>query len=634
MQIINRLSLFGILALCLIFGRSVGVRAQTTAGKDFWLGFMYNDSGIRRPITLTVYVSAPSHTTGNVSIPSSHWEQHFTVESGKGAAIDIPSGIGMARKSEQVEPRAIHVEADDTVACFALNYSPQTADASVILPTKALGKEYLILAYTVSNYPSECMIVASLDSTQIEITPNAATLGGKKPEIPFTITLSRGEEYQVQSNGDLTGTRIIASKPVAVFGGSACASIPPGADFSDHLYEQMYPLTSWGKHFITTPLKSRKGDTFRFLASQDSTKLSVGTKTMELQADRFYECILREPTVISATRPIAVAQYSNSSGFDNVENADPFMIVLSPNEQMQNRVTFNAFASSVITAYYLNLVVQQRGSELLRLDGKPVAFSEIPGTTNFKYAALKIAAGDHTIASDSGFIAYVYGYGHAESYGYSAGASIRAIQHFALIRGKALDKKTSKPIAAKIVYETLPEGRTVGVVNSNPSTGEYTAVLSTGFNYSIHAEASGYYAISDNFAALDTTQDMRLARDLELAPIEIGQVIRLNNVFFDLNLAVLRPESFPELDRVIKLMRENKEINIAVSGHTDNIGSDEKNLQLSIDRATAVATYIKQGGIDVERVTASGFGKTKPVATNDTEEGRQQNRRVEFSIVK
>ena len=203
---------------------------------------MYNDSGIYKPIELTIYLSSPIHTSGTISMPLAHWSQPFEVEPGKGTSIRIPSDIGMARASEISEPKAIHIESLDTVACFALNYSAQTSDASVILPSKALGREYRIMAYTPAGYPSECMIVPAWDSTSVEFTPSAQTIGGKKAHIPFTIMLSRGEEYQIKSDGDLTGSRVISTKPVAVFGGSACASIPAGFDFSNHLFEQMYPL--------------------------------------------------------------------------------------------------------------------------------------------------------------------------------------------------------------------------------------------------------------------------------------------------------------------------------------------------------------------------------------------------------
>lgn len=398
----------------------------------------------------------------------------------------------------------------------------------------------------------------------------------------------------------------------------------------------MYPLTAWGKEFITIPLRTRKGDTFRFLASEDSTKIMIDDVPHVVQSGKFYETILRAPSLIKASHPIEVAQFSNSEMWDKVEDADPFMTMLSPNEQMQTRVTFNAFASKVIKAYYLNVLVHTKWKTEVLLDGKSIdsSLKIVKSAPDYSYAQIKIASGAHSLIADRGFIAYVYGYGPAESYGYSAGASIKAIQHFALIHGQVLDKKTDKPLSAKIVYEILGEGKEAGVVQSNPETGDYTAILPTGLKYGIRAEAKGYYAISDNLDASDTTDDLHITRSLELVPIEVGMVVRLNNVFFDVNQSILRTESFPELDRVVKLLKENKDIAIAISGHTDNVGSDDKNMTLSEDRARAVATYIIQAGIDSSRVTSKGFGSSVPVASNDTEEGKQQNRRVEFAIVK
>jgi outer membrane protein OmpA-like peptidoglycan-associated protein len=632
-----RACFIAIVLLLLLLPSHSTLHAQTTTGRDFWMGFMYNDSAVNKPIKLTIYLSAVGNTQGTVSIPGQNWSQEFLVSSGKGTVVTIPSNLGMALTSETIEPKAIHIEAKDSIACFALNYSAQTADASVILPTKTLGKEYRIIAYTATNYPSELLVVAVEDNTSVEITPTATTSTGNVKDVPFRITLARGEEYQVQSMGDLTGTRIIATKGVAVYGGSACASIPAGVDYSDHLYEQMYPLTAWGKNYITVPLKTRKGDTFRMLASEDNTTLQIDSlPIVKLHAGQFYETILKAPSTISATKPIAVAQYSNSSQYDKVEESDPFMIILSPNEQMQSRVTFNAFVSEVITSYYLNIITQSADVSRLKFDNAAIngVFKPVPTDPRYSYAAMKITAGDHTLFSPGGFIAYVYGYGNAESYGYSAGASIKSIQHFALITGKVLNKKTGLPVSAQIIYELLPSGKQAGTVRSNPTTGEYTAVLPVGPRYGVRAEAPGYYAVSDNLDASDTADDSRVTKELELVPIEVGQVVRLNNVFFDVNLSVLRSESFPELDRIVKLMKENSGIVIAISGHTDNVGSDEINLALSEARAKAVATYLTQAGIDPSRVSSKGYGKTKPIANNDTEEGKQQNRRVEFSIVK
>ena len=110
--------------------------------------------------------------------------------------------------------------------------------------------------------------------------------------------------------------------------------------------------------------------------------------------------------------------------------------------------------------------------------------------------------------------------------------------------------------------------------------------------------------------------------------------MRLNNVFFDFDKYDLRPESFVELDRVVKLLKENPAIEIEMSAHTDSRGADDYNFKLSDNRAKSVREYIVSKGIDANRITSQGYGETKPVATNDTDEGRQLNRRVEFKILK
>ncbi|MEO6135418.1 MAG: OmpA family protein, partial [Ginsengibacter sp.] len=148
--------------------------------------------------------------------------------------------------------------------------------------------------------------------------------------------------------------------------------------------------------------------------------------------------------------------------------------------------------------------------------------------------------------------------------------------------------------------------------------------------------ADHFFAISENLKldSLIKAGYKEIHKDLYLVPIEIGQVIRLNNVFFDFDKWDLRPESFIELDRVVKLLSENPAIEIEMSAHTDSRGSDDYNMVLSDRRARSVMEYILSKGIDPNRITSHGYGESKPVATNDTDDGRQLNRRVEFTILK
>ena len=122
--------------------------------------------------------------------------------------------------------------------------------------------------------------------------------------------------------------------------------------------------------------------------------------------------------------------------------------------------------------------------------------------------------------------------------------------------------------------------------------------------------------------------------ELKKEDVKVGQTIQLNNIYFEFNKAQLLPESFPELDKVVDFLKQTPTIEIELSGHTDNVGSDDYNMTLSQKRADAVKDYLVSKGIAANRLQSKGYGKTKPIATNATESGREQNRRVEFTILK
>lgn len=203
-----------------------------------------------------------------------------------------------------------------------------------------------------------------------------------------------------------------------------------------------------------------------------------------------------------------------------------------------------------------------------------------------------------------------------------------------LISGKVYNAKTKQPIGANIEYENLGDGKNAGVAVSNEQTGDYRIVLPYGVNYGFLGYADKFIPVSDNLDLTQVAEYKEIERDLYLVPLEVGSTIRLNNIFFDFGKATLRPESYPELDRLVGYMTQNDKMVIELSGHTDNVGSDDANMKLSTDRAKAVLDYVLAKGITADRVTSKGFGETKPVSTNDTEEGKQLNRRVEFTILK
>ncbi len=205
-----------------------------------------------------------------------------------------------------------------------------------------------------------------------------------------------------------------------------------------------------------------------------------------------------------------------------------------------------------------------------------------------------------------------------------------------IVKGNVYNKKTNEPLSASLLYEILPDGEIAGNAISNPADGSFKIVLPYDKNYLIRATADKFFAQSENLNLDSLVQAgyQEIQKDLYLVPIEIGQVVRLNNVFFDFDKWDLRAESSLELDRVVKLLKENPSIVIEMSAHTDSRGADEYNFKLSDNRARSVMEYILLKGIEPSRISSRGYGESKPVATNDTDDGRQLNRRVEFTIVK
>ncbi len=203
-----------------------------------------------------------------------------------------------------------------------------------------------------------------------------------------------------------------------------------------------------------------------------------------------------------------------------------------------------------------------------------------------------------------------------------------------VIRGTLLDKETGEPIEAKILYEKLPEGTTAGITKSHKGTGKYEIVLPKGYQYGYRAEVDGYLPINEN---IDLTGDKfsedELSANLYMVPEKIAAIITLNNIFFDFDKAVLKSESFPELNRLVEYLGENTSMKIEVRGHTDSTGPAEYNLGLSERRAKAVVKYLVDKNIATDRVEVKWFGETKPIESNATREGRRANRRVEFEIL-
>ncbi|MEY3413116.1 MAG: hypothetical protein RIQ70_1808 [Bacteroidota bacterium] len=202
-----------------------------------------------------------------------------------------------------------------------------------------------------------------------------------------------------------------------------------------------------------------------------------------------------------------------------------------------------------------------------------------------------------------------------------------------LIKGKVLDAKTGLPVAAHVKYETLLEGKEVGIANAEPKTGSYAIILPCGTNYGFMASAPGYIAETQNLDLGACSTYAEIQKDLVLVPIEAGQKIRLNNLFFETGKYDIKPSSTSELTRIVNFLKTNATVKIEISGHTDNVGKEADNQLLSQNRAKSVVDYLVAQGIGLTRIQYKGYGSLQAVGKNDTENNRALNRRVELKIL-
>lgn len=217
---------------------------------------------------------------------------------------------------------------------------------------------------------------------------------------------------------------------------------------------------------------------------------------------------------------------------------------------------------------------------------------------------------------------------------------LRSPDPWVIVKGKIVDATTGKPMGAKVVYEKLPGGEELGIAESDPSTGEYEIKLPGGHLYGVRAESEGKISENQNLDLRNTQFDEVIeGKDFRLDPIQVATVeenvtISLNNIFFDFDQATLKPESYPELNRIIQLLKERAAMEIEIAGHADATGPEPYNLRLSERRARAVVSYLTEKGVSKERISVVFYGESKPVAPNTTIDGRRKNRRVEFRILK
>jgi hypothetical protein len=517
--------------------RNAADTARSSRGKEFVLAFLPNVHELRANGTpafndsLFIFITCDKPTRGTVT-----FRNRAGMETTRGFQITNPDqfailsvtyqgfeleGFNVGERSnpnaqnEALALQSFFVRAEDDVTVYGLNQAHFTSDAFLALPVRALGKEYLVMSYNSDGQglafnpaapgrstPSQFAVVATENDTEVRILPSAPTFRSPTGEAR-TVRMRRGDVYLVQADVrqqqgiiDLTGSRIIANKPVAVFGSHQRATLPirlrDQLNSRDHIVEQLPGLETWGKSAFVTPYAPPRTqialgtDLLRVLAAFDNTRVFLnGTQVAQLNAGQFYEAGLLQAGWITASDQVLVAQYKKTSNQANVNTismtGDPFMMIIPTVEQWDNSYRFinvqaderdsaNRNTRLVFEQHFITIVIHPNGLATLEVDGRrvpPSAFQPV-SNSGYVFANIELPAGVHTARSDSAFGLYVYGYGLANSYGYIGGGKLRII---------APDR--DRPVIAAqtrcfevtgVVYDTLETDSRLRLVAEEPVT--------------------------------------------------------------------------------------------------------------------------------------------------------------------
>ena len=370
--------------------------------------------------------------------------------------------------------KGIWVRATDpskSIIVSGMNYETHTADAFLALPSGPLTSEYtyitnsmLWLNRTGSTFPSLILIVGTQDNTVLTITPTEYVIIPydlrdpdssqyfAHPGEPYTVTLNRLETYQIESNLDLTGSRITSNKPLSVFSGHECTDVPGGVTACDHLFEQVPPTSTWGRFFFLVSSDSiyrTSPEWYRIVSSKPSTTVSITCFSLDDSLHSFsyhayialvggfeqFQMEMSNYCYVMADKPVLVMQYAYGGSSNAYGQGDPFMMMILPTEQYVTNTTIQFFAYYYFTSDITIVALQQDspGTNIL-LDGYPITsdWSQLycaEGELCGHALRMQISSGFHTIGHLDGSVpvaVYVYGFEYYQGYGYPAAMSLKS----------------------------------------------------------------------------------------------------------------------------------------------------------------------------------------------------------------
>ncbi|XP_072014379.1 uncharacterized protein [Amphiura filiformis] len=408
-----------------------GVTGVHCSDDSLWMKFVFtfphNPFGGIPRVFITTEVNHPVMVS--VSVPGIGFISSTNVTQNQGATLDLPVDAGITDSSSIKETKkTVIVIATDDVSVRGYYYAPLVShDGWFVLPTSALGKDYVAVGYDSKGtfYFSEFVVTAIEDDTLVHI----------KGHIELSMILHQYESYQFVSDSvnqpDITGMSIKADKPVSVMSGHQCAYVPVNILGCDYIMEHLPPVSILGHHYILAPFLGRtSGFVYRVVCtSPGATNVSISGETISVSNGGFYEgdfVTTDEVLTVMADNPIMVVQYAKGVISDGV--GDPFMLVIPSTQRFSNNVTFpsGTLMDSMDSIHFISIITPECDSiNSFNLDGVPlnrqtIGFLETFGGV-FCVLYTPISADLHSVTHPSAsFIVLVYGFGYYVSYGFVA----------------------------------------------------------------------------------------------------------------------------------------------------------------------------------------------------------------------
>ena len=460
-----------LLVLLILYASFAGFSQDfSNKGKDFWVAYTGHIDGTASRMAL--YITADQDATVTVEVNGVSTAPVLALAN-KVTTIQLTTSTTPSNTlayNSQTEgvgiKKGIHIISDRAVAVYAHILNAARSGSTLVIPTTVLGREYYAASYQTlsagSGKYSEFAVLATEDSTTVEIIPTRSDIGSKRvANVSYQVKLNKGDVYQYQSFNDLSGSYIksVASatapcKPIAVFSGSSWTAMGcSNASSGDNLYQQMFPFTSWGKVYYTAPFKNKSYDIFRIFVQDPSEQVFVNGVALALSSilsNRFYEISTsgnNKPQVINSSKPICVLQYITAQNCDNVPS-DPEMIILNSIEQTLSDITVMSARKDLtppntqIDNHYLNIIFKTSTLSSLKIDNAaPLSTPVAIGTTGYSYLQEDVTTSTnsnpyHRIISDSGFVCIAYGFGAVESYGYNAGTNVKDLYQYVTLQNQ------------------------------------------------------------------------------------------------------------------------------------------------------------------------------------------------------